>query len=120
MGKPVLTYCSRPVTPTDDGLILYPYQAEIMDITSTVPAALTKAVSKENYSGRFANDLNYVELRIAGVTPPKDLAGSIAFKLEQGMNVALVAIGHQAVGQAIKAIPILNGMTIAHGYVIAV
>lgn len=68
----------------------------------------------------FCNDLDYVELKVAGVTTPRELAGSIAFHLEKQKIVALAAIGHQAIGQALKAIPILNTMTVAHGYIMGV
>jgi stage V sporulation protein SpoVS len=68
----------------------------------------------------FADDLSFTELRVAGTTTPKELAGSIIFNLEQGKTVALSAIGHQAIGQALKAIPVVNGLTIAHGYLLAV
>jgi stage V sporulation protein SpoVS len=69
---------------------------------------------------QFANDPDFVELKVGGVSPPKQLAGSIKYHLEQNHTVALAAIGHQAIGQAMKAIPILNGMTAAHGYIMAV
>lgn len=69
---------------------------------------------------QFCNDIDYVELKVAGITSPRELAGSIAFHLENGKTVALAAIGHQAIGQALKSIPILNGMTVAHGFIIGV
>ena len=58
------------------------------------------------------------ELRIAGSTPPKELAGSIVHLLQDGKRVRLAAIGHQAVGQAVKAIPIVNQFCITQGYVV--
>lgn len=58
------------------------------------------------------------ELRVGGGTPPKDLAGSIIHLLQDGMRVRLAAIGHQAVGQAVKAIPVVNAFAITQGYVV--
>lgn len=48
------------------------------------------------------------EIRVAGSTPTKQLAGSVASLLREGHKVTLVGIGHQAVGQAVKAIPVVN------------
>jgi stage V sporulation protein SpoVS len=59
------------------------------------------------------------ELRVAGGTPPKELAGSIIHLLQDGKRVRLAAIGHQAVGQAVKAIPVVNAFAITQGYVVA-
>jgi stage V sporulation protein SpoVS len=60
------------------------------------------------------------ELRVAASTPPKDLAGSIIYLLNDNKQIRLSAIGHQSVGQAIKAIPIVNSYTAAQGYVISI
>ena len=60
------------------------------------------------------------ELRVAGSTPPKELAGSIIHLLNDGKPVTLAAIGHQAVGQAVKAIPVVNQYCIAQGYVVTI
>lgn len=56
------------------------------------------------------------ELRVAAGTPPKELAGSIVHLLQDGKRVRLAAIGHQAVGQAVKAIPVVNQFCITQGY----
>ena len=50
----------------------------------------------------------FEEFRVAGTTNPKELAASIASNVRVGKRVCLVAIGHQAVSQAVKAVPILN------------
>jgi stage V sporulation protein SpoVS len=68
----------------------------------------------------FADDFDSItELRVAGSTPPKELAGSIIHLLNDERKIRLAAIGHQAVGQAVKAIPMVNKYCIAQGYVIA-
>jgi len=70
-------------------------------------------------------------IQVAGTTPPGALAGSIAEEYRQAMdeshdmygwggvkrmpNLSLHAIGHQAVGQAIKAVAIANGFVAAKG-----
>ena len=71
-------------------------------------------------------------IQVAGTTPPGALAGSIAEEYRQAMevahntfgwdgatkrmpNISLHAIGHQAVGQAIKAVAIANGHLAAKG-----
>lgn len=56
------------------------------------------------------------ELRVAGSTPPKELAGSIIHLLKDDKRVRLAAIGHQAVGQAVKAIPVVNQYCVAQGF----
>lgn len=69
----------------------------------------------------FSDDMSesvIKDLRVAGSTPPKDLAGSIIHLLQEGQRVRLAAIGHQAVGQAIKAIPIVNQYCISQGYIV--
>lgn len=59
-------------------------------------------------------------IQVRGTTNCKALAGSIAEEYRQAVdpklsgevkapNISLHAIGHQAVGQAIKAVPIANG-----------
>lgn len=60
------------------------------------------------------------ELKIAAGTPPKELAGSIIHLLQEGKRVRLAAIGHQAVGQAVKAIPIVNQYCITQGYLVSI
>lgn len=62
-------------------------------------------------------------IQVRGTTHPKALAGSIMqeFRASTGAeaakfpNLSLHAIGHQAVGQAIKAVPIANGLLAPHG-----
>lgn len=70
-------------------------------------------------------------IQVAGTTPPGALAGSIAEEYRQATedaqdkygwggakrvpNISLHAIGHQAVGQAIKAVAIANGFLAAKG-----
>lgn len=61
-----------------------------------------------------------VELRVAGSTATKELAAAIASHIREGRNVTLVAIGHHAVGQAVKAVPILNGHLAAKGWVFSI
>lgn len=68
----------------------------------------------------YANDAIGVELRVGGGTAPKSLAGSIANNLNEGKTVSLTAIGHQAIGQAIKAVGIANSYVAAHGYQLAI
>lgn len=68
----------------------------------------------------FASDVVEVELRVGGGTAPKSLAGSIANNLNEGKRVSLTAIGHQAVGQAIKAVSIANSYVASHGYQLSV
>jgi stage V sporulation protein SpoVS len=96
-----MKHCSRP-EPSAEA------QAFVMAPTPWIP------------DSQYSDDLEYTELRVAGTTTPKELAGSILFNLEQKKRVALSAIGHQAIGQALKAIPVVNGLTAAHGYILAV
>ena len=60
------------------------------------------------------------ELRVAASTPPKELAGSIIHLLNENKQVRLSAIGHQAVGQAVKAIPVVNQYCVAQGYMMTI
>jgi stage V sporulation protein SpoVS len=69
----------------------------------------------------LSDDLDSItELRVAASTPPRDLAGSIIHLLNENKQVQLSAIGHQSVGQAVKAIPVVNQYTIAQGYMVAI
>lgn len=69
----------------------------------------------------FPNDTaQRAELRVSGVTNPKTLAGSIVNHMQEGKTVLLAAIGHQAIGQAVKSIPIVNSYVAAHGYAVAI
>jgi stage V sporulation protein SpoVS len=69
----------------------------------------------------LSDDLESIaELRVAASTPPKELAGSIIHLLNENRHVKLSAIGHQSVGQAIKAIPVVNQYCIAQGFIVAI
>jgi stage V sporulation protein SpoVS len=58
------------------------------------------------------------ELRVAGGNPPKEQAAVINRTLQGGKRVRLTAIGHQAVGQAIKSIPAVNQFCVSQGYLV--
>lgn len=60
------------------------------------------------------------ELRVSGGTPPKELASSIIHILNDDRRVCLTAIGHQAVGQAVKAIPAVNQHCVSQGYLVCI
>lgn len=66
----------------------------------------------------YANELEREELRVKGTTSPKDLAGSVVKNLAEGHTVVLSCIGHQAIGQAVKSLPIANSMIAAQGFLI--
>jgi stage V sporulation protein SpoVS len=69
----------------------------------------------------LSDDLGSItELRVAASTPPKELAQSIIHLLNENRQVRLSAIGHQSVGQAVKAIPVVNQYCIAQGYLITI
>lgn len=59
-------------------------------------------------------------ITVSGVTNPKALAGSIAAEFRNGNDVSLHAIGHQAVGQAVKAVPIATTYLVAQGIVLTI
>jgi len=61
-------------------------------------------------------------VKVSSSTTPSELAHALSAMLRQGDNVVIEAIGHGAVGQATKAVPILNTMTINAGmfYVVAI
>lgn len=61
-----------------------------------------------------------VEVRVSGHTPSPDLAKSIASHIRNGKSVVLVAIGHNAIGQAVKAVPVLNGFLAARGQMFSI
>lgn len=63
---------------------------------------------------------NNVELRVAGSTPTKELAGAISSHIREGKIVTLVAIGHHAMGQAVKSVPIVNQHLAAKGWVFTI
>ena len=56
-----------------------------------------------------------VELRVAGSTGTKELAAAITSHLRAGKRVTLVTIGHQAIGQATKSIPVVNSYLMSKG-----
>ena len=68
----------------------------------------------------YANDDDIVDLKVRSSTPPKDLAGSILAQVMSGKRVRLAAIGHGAVAQAVKAVPIASGRVAGNGYIFAV
>lgn len=69
----------------------------------------------------YINDTSQrTELRVSGTTNPKTLAGSIVNHMQEGKTVLLAAIGHQAIGQAVKSVPIVNSYIAAHGYQVAI
>lgn len=51
-----------------------------------------------------------VEVRVSGSTSTKGLAQSLASLVREGRSPILVVIGASALGQAMKAVPILNGL----------
>lgn len=60
------------------------------------------------------------EMRVAGDTPSKLLADSITSHIREGKDVTLVCIGHQAVGQAVKAVPIVNSHLVQKGWLYSI
>jgi stage V sporulation protein SpoVS len=102
-------------------------------MNSTTASQIIANIIEENYAGEnlseiserhmlsFSDNLDTItELRVAGSTPPKELAASIIHILNESRRVKLAAIGHQAVGQAVKAIPVVNQYCIAQGYLVAI
>lgn len=67
----------------------------------------------------LSNELRREELRVKGTTVPKDLAGSIVKNIQNDAQVVLSCIGHQSIGQAVKALPIANGMLAPQGWLLA-
>lgn len=72
-----------------------------------------------NYSP-YADAVEFREFKVGGGTPPKTLAGFIAHAVNQKQSLTLSAIGHQAVGQAIKAVAIANGLLAPQGFQLAI
>lgn len=60
------------------------------------------------------------EVRVSGKTATRDLAQSIASHIRDGKTVVLVAIGHNAIGQAVKAVPVVNGFLAPRGIVFSI
>ncbi len=61
-----------------------------------------------------------IVIKVGSGTAPSALAASLYQALKDGGEVVIHAIGHGAVGQACKAIPILNTRTINAGTVYTV
>ncbi len=57
------------------------------------------------------------DLFVSSSTPVQELAKAIASRLRQGREIVMLAIGHQAVGQAVKAVPIVNGWFASNGVI---
>lgn len=68
----------------------------------------------------FAEDAEFIELRVKSITSAKALAGSIVAHIMRGESVVLSAIGHGAVAQAVKAVPIASGRTAPNGFMLAI
>jgi len=65
-------------------------------------------------------DETYVELKVAGTTGARELAKAITSHMREGKKIILIAIGNQAVGQAVKAVPIVNGNLAPKGVLYAI
>lgn len=77
--------------------------------------------SKVRVATQFGNDMSHVvELRVSSLTAPRELAGSIIYNITRNKTVKLMAIGHGAVAQAVKAVPIANERTIANGFLLTI
>lgn len=68
----------------------------------------------------LADNTDFVKLRVRSITPAKALAGSIVAHVMKGDTVILAAIGHGAVAQAVKAVPIASGRTAPNGFMLAI
>lgn len=91
------------------------------NITLPVTDGVVQEEEEEVTPAVLANDMTqFIELRVRSSTPAKDLAGSIVHNIMNGKNVKLMAIGHGAVAQAVKAVPIASGKTIGNGYALAI
>lgn len=77
-------------------------------------------MNDERQNDADPDDPDRTELRVAGSTGPRDLAMSIASTLRTGKKVTLVALGANAVSQAIKSVPIVNGFFASKGFVFVV
>lgn len=60
-------------------------------------------------------EVNLVELRVAGTTNTKELAKAVSSNIREGKQVVLVGIGANAMAQAIKCVPIVNGNLASKG-----
>ena len=80
----------------------------------TQPPPPTEVIASEfNPTERPVDPIK--DMRVAGSSNAKDLAGSIAKTCRVGQRVRMCAIGAQAVCQAVKAIPIANGYLAPQG-----
>lgn len=61
-----------------------------------------------------------VEIRVSSNTGHKDLAKAITSNIRQGRRVTLVAIGHRAIAQGMKAVPLVNGFLVSKGTIYTV
>lgn len=59
-------------------------------------------------------------MRVAGSTDPNRLAMATSQELRKGRKVTLLGVGHSALGQALKSVPILNGIFAPMGTVYSV
>jgi len=64
-------------------------------------------------------DTDTKELKVSGSTSAKELAASIASMYREApqRTITMVAVGHSATGQAVKAVPILNGYLASKGVI---
>lgn len=62
-----------------------------------------------------AREIKEIELKVAGTTSPKVLSAAICGKLLEDYKVFLVAMGPQAISQAVKAMPVVNGRMASKG-----
>lgn len=64
-----------------------------------------------------ARKVKEIELKVAGATSPKVLSAAVCGKLLEDYTVFLVAMGPQAISQAVKALPVVNGRMVSKGRV---
>jgi stage V sporulation protein SpoVS/cold shock CspA family protein len=77
--------------------------------------------SKVRVATKYGNDLShFMDLRVSSQTAVKSLAGSIVASVMQDRTVRLMAIGHGAVAQAVKAVNIASTRTYGNGFVLAI
>ena len=77
--------------------------------------------SKVCLETKYGNDTaHFMDLRVSSQTPVKNLSGSIVASLADGKSVRLLAIGHGAVAQAVKAVNLAGARTYGNGYVLAI
>ena len=71
-------------------------------------------------AGREAPPAHHIEFKVASRTDIKKLAVAIATNLRHGKRVNLITIGHGSIGQALKAVPLVNQECILRGFYYAV